>query len=1207
MGSVDAGQDADEHERQQLVHEHEREHEHPHAHEHEPAQTSPAPTPTSTTDDGSPGSYTTRTLISHVPLASDAQTGTRAYITCVDTWNGNVYIGTSDGHVLHYVSIPGEHAGDPPVYIFATSIEPPYTAAQSGADAGVKQILLLPSISKACIVCNGTLTFYNIPELSPAFEEVKQASCLAVGGRDRNGAAEDDSINGTDVVICLRQRLRLIRVGEDSRPRKIRDIELGGVSVLERRGDLACVADGHEYSLLDVVNQRKNVLFPISSTSASQSPPLPQLQLAPPAAPARPAARSFSSRSPVRQSRVHQRMTSLGGQPQNTGQLRPESNSPFPPRRSSRQGFDSPAVPSSRDGSPTKAEAAPAPATVPENVVAEASVSTSGQSAEVARPPSPAKPKPKPLPPNIVTPTPDEFLLTTGTSKSDPGVGMFVNLEGDVVRGTIEFASYPESLVLHGVEQSSDTPSDPLRQGYVLAVVQRVYDGVRHRCIEIQRWDAEPGEAQRSKEWLPIEKMRDGEEDDGDDHAPSGIGLRNATTASDLSTTGISTSLRLRKLRVGSKEVNAEGPADLARNTEEDKLASRFGQVRANVLLYANDRVSWVLQEPLLIQLDRQLSAAMQRSDNGQPSIDVPAVQRVFNGIRGQEPRDELEFLTLTYVRQKAALLLFGNLVLQTAGGVIAYEHDKRRAEDALTAGEIDPRIMLMLVPPLDREIAEGSGIWLPQGLRDTIEWLRTGIDLDRIERDIKGAYGDNMLSLMKRYLTTWRKKKGFGSVADESHVFRSVDAALLHVLLMFDSNSPRGAAIPGSVRTELYNVVDKGIDCFDRGIQLLEEYHRLYVLSRLYQNKQYRDISKVLATWRRILEGEADAGGEFIEGEHVMREYLAKIRDVALVQEYGAWLANRNPKLGVQIFADDASRVQFEPTQAVAILKERAPEAVKEYLEHLVFGKNHVQYVNDLIAYYLDTVLVELESNHESRVLLKDSYDIYRAQFPPKPTYRQFITDNAVDAEWWHNRLRLLQLIGGSHGAASKYDVHVLGQRLAPYSDELVPEMIILNGREGKHEEALRLLVHGLGDYDTAIRYCLLGGNSIFHPSSSFLNAPERDALPSKEAQSVLFNYLLDQFFQIQDVGERLERTAELLDRFGGWFDVAKVLELIPDSWSVELVSGFLAHAFRRLIAEKNETGIVKALCSAQNMRKSMDAMELQEKMGPVVVVLEP
>ncbi|KAK1807197.1 hypothetical protein LTR12_018460, partial [Friedmanniomyces endolithicus] len=157
---------------------------------------------------------------------------------------------------------------------------------------------------------------------------------------------------------------------------------------------------------------------------------------------------------------------------------------------------------------------------------------------------------------------------------------------------------------------------------------------------------------------------------------------------------------------------------------------------------------------------------------------------------------------------------------------------------------------------------------------------------------------------------------------------------------------------------------------------------------------------SQVLATWKRILEGEHDAGGELIEGEQDVRKYLAKLRDPTLVQDYGAWLATRNPKLGVQIFADDSSRVRFQPQEAVAILKEKAPGAVKDYLEHLVFGKHLGQYVNDLIAYYLDTVLSELERSHAAQRTLLQSYETYRALRPPKPTYRQFITDNAVPEE---------------------------------------------------------------------------------------------------------------------------------------------------------------------------------------------------------------
>lgn len=238
-----------------------------------------------------------------------------------------------------------------------------------------------------------------------------------------------------------------------------------------------------------------------------------------------------------------------------------------------------------------------------------------------------------------------------------------------------------------------------------------------------------------------------------------------------------------------------------------------------------------------------------------------------------------------------------------------------------------------------------------------------------------------------------------------------------------------------------------------------------------------------------------------------------------------------------------------------------------------------------------------EVESSEAARSILTESYSTYRALQPPKPTYRQFITDNSINAEWWNNRLRLLQLIGGSHDAASRYDVDALANRLAPFSNELVPEMIILNGRRGRHVEALRLLTHGLGDYDTAIRYCLLGGSSIFHPSSS--SVPE-SKIPEKAEQAELFAHLLHEFMKIEDEDERMERTAELLDRFGSLYDISQVLSLIPETWPVETLSAFIVHALRRLVRERNETVVVKALSSAQNLRNNADLIEKIEKIGP-------
>ncbi|KAK1083306.1 hypothetical protein LTR33_003351 [Friedmanniomyces endolithicus] len=1116
-----------------------------------------------TPPDNPTGPYVLRELIRDIPLGVQEEDGSRADITCVDTWNGNLYIGTSAGEVLHYVSLPAEDDDNTPTqYIFATKLEPVYNTQQEGEDKGVKKILLLPHAQKACILCNGTLTFYTLPELSPAFGgKIKQPGCLWVGGID---AMEHNwggnAAYGTVIVICLKQKLRLIRIGNEAR--KIRDIDFSGVCAIQRSQDLACVADGQGYSLLDVVNQRKNELFPITSLGAPEAS-----QIEPRALPSRTreTSRSFSSPSPVRLGRGHDRNVSMGAEPKNDDHMQPDSSSRWPARNSSRQP-DAPAQASSREPSPTKPVTSEAPApTIPE-VPGEPEVQT------------------RRLPPNIASPTANEFLLTTGTKMDEPGVGMFVNLEGDVVRGTIEFSTYPTSLVLDGGHESigGDSPEQTVQEGYVLALVKRTVDGKPSTAIEIQRWDAEPGEGQKSKQWLSITPSGTESSEVADDY---GAGLRRASTSVQLSVPEISTSLRLRRLPLpNGTDVNPE--SDAKRNQEEDKFVSRFTHIQANTLLYHEDKMSWVVRNALIAQLEEQLNIAVKRKDDGGATIDIAAVQRVINGIRGQESTTELDFLTLTYARQKASLLLFGSLVLQTVAGIVAHERDMRSAEEALVAGEIDPRTILDLVPPLADEVVVGEqGIWVSQGLRDTIHLLHENVDPETLVQDPKGAYGDNLLQPIKRYLFAWRKKKGFGSVADETHVFRTVDAALLRVLLLLDQASPRGPATPGSIRAELNDVVDRGVDCFDRAVELFEQYQRLYLLSRLYQSRKM--TSQVLATWKRILEGEHDAGGELIEGEQDVRKYLAKLRDPTLVQDYGAWLATRNPKLGVQIFADDSSRVKFKPQEAVAILKEKAPGAVKDYLEHLVFGKHHGQYVNDLIAYYLDTVLSELERSDAAQRTLLQSYETYRALRPPKPTYRQFITDNAVPEEWWHNRLRLLQLIGGGAAAEDKsYDVHSLGQRLSPYSDELVPEMIILNAREGKHGEALRLLVHGLGDYDTAIRYCLLGGSRIFHPGMGMSSGESQASLPTKEKQAQLFDTLLHEFLRLEDLSERLERTAELLERFGPWFDVATVLEVVPEDWSVEMLGGFLVQALRRLVGERRETGVVKGLRGVENLR---------------------
>ncbi|GAB7341918.1 hypothetical protein MBLNU457_g0225t1 [Dothideomycetes sp. NU457] len=1127
--------------------------------------------------------YLFREVISNVPLSAEGDDD-GLYITCVEYWDGNLYIGTSGAELLHFVSLPAEEGSesDQPTFILASRLEPSFTTKSDSPyhTPGIQQILILPSVSKACILCNGTLTFYTLPELSPAYRAIKQPDCAWVGGLDRD--LEDEGQNGDDTValLLLRQRLRLIRIGDQAR--KVRDIELPGCVNVERRGDLACVADGKAYSLLDVVNQQKIDLFPISTAVEAPDRSVSPAEDARPSA-ARQPSRSFSSRSPIRNRldpRGHERIASLGSDPRNTDRLRPDSPSKWPARASSRESIgNSPLSTPTRGKSPASDnQDRPLPPPPAED---EAQQSTPEDT--------------RPLVPHIASLTPTEYLLTTGTNYSEPGVGMFVNLDGDVVRGTIEFTTYPESLVLSRGGDSNmpttPTPNGSTGEGFVLAIVKPRY--AQKSVLQIQRWDVDPSEQHASRKIIPLPIP-----DADASKSQYCVRLKNPLTKSALGVPVVTQALSLRRLHLREPS-ETDKETDEKRMKDEDRLFSRFATIPVSTLLFAGTSVWWLVQNPLLIQLDTSLNYGFTFVEAEKPVISRDKVESAFNRLRGEEATDELGFLTLNYIRQKASMLMLMDLLLKTADGVIAFEGDKRFTQDALISSDVEPRIVLSIIPGLRYESIEGpGGIWTAGGIQSSIQKFRDSDVLGSITQDARGPYGDNLLQVLKQYLLAWRRKKGFGSIADEQYVFQTVDAALLHVLLLLDQYSPSGPATAGSLRAELNDVVDRGVDCFDRAIALLEQYKRLYLLSRLYQSRKM--VAQVLATWRRILEGEHDEGGELVDGENDLRKYLTRIKDVNLVTEYGTWLANRNPKLGVQIFADDSSRVKFSPTEAVDLLKERAPGAVKEYLEYLVFGKNQVQYVNELIAFYLDTVITEISSSTATRDLLTNTYETYRALQPPKPTYRQFIADNAIDADWHRNRLRLLQLIGGSHGAASRYNVDTVAARLEPFSDVLVPEMIILNGRRGQHIEALRLLTHGLGDYDTAIRYCLLGGSSIFDPSSGLL--PD-DALPSKTQQETLFRHLFNEFMKLDDEAARLERATELLERFGPWFDVGDVLASIPDDWPVDVLAGFIVHALRKLVSERNETVVLKALAGAQNLRRANEVVEKIESCKPVVL----
>lgn len=1127
-------------------------------------------------------------------------------------------MGTSAAEVLHFVSIPANAADESlnPTYMFATRREPQSTQSNNAnqASPGVQQILPLSGCKKVCILCNNTLTFYSLPELSPAFNTIV-SNCTWVGGIDLNNDAKQDIAE--TVMICIKSRIRLVRIGDA--PVRIKDIEFPGCLASARRENFACVADSNSYSLLDVENKQKINLFPISSLDESLGNG--RVEDISHAFESRTSSNSVSGRPGLSDANIdakpHNRSTSLGtfvaaiGKRQGT----PTSTSR---ERQERKHLES----SERASSPLRAP------TARRSVSTSRSPSRQSPSPEKPLPPPPEQPSSqKPVPiisskissnlrPHIVSPSASEFLLTTGTTPTEPGVGLFVNLDGDVVRGTLQFSRYPTAVVVDMNEpdlESSLQSNGGFSEGHILAAMPRPGTPHDHPSIEIQKWSM-GGEDQ--KEWLDVPADPSLGDNLGSDSCYK-YGLGGVHTTITVPFPEVGANLRASRLKLPSDRIGIisngeENPVSVLedwetrRNKEEAEFGRRLGGRESNIVLWSGDKIWWVVRNPLAMRLDAAINQALGIiDDNSTTTLDVNQNRliEIITNIRGQEATTETEFLSLEYIRQKICLILFCDFILQPPMSLKIHDKQNRIIGELLMESNTDPRVILTLVPLLREEVTEGSkGIWIHSGLVWVIEhfWPTISRKSQPSEERILDLRSVEMVDLLKRYLFAWRQRKGFGSTEDEAEVSQTVDAAILHLLLHSDKVHLSGSAGFPSSKTELYSLVDAGVDCFDRAVALLEKHQRLFVLSRLYGGQKM--AGKVLHTWRRIIEGEADAGNELGDGENEMRKYLVKIRDPNMFHEYGVWLATRNPTLGVQVYTDDNSKVKLPPHEVVALLQEKAPEAVKVYLEHLVFGKKNFQYANDLISYYLDSVLAILSSSEEAKEILSKSYETYRALQSPKPTYRQFITDNALSIPWWHDRLRLLELLGGSHGAEFSYDVEKILSRIEPFEQSLVPESIILDGRQGRHHQALRLLIHGLGDYHTAISYCLLNGASIFYPASGPSSTPIIRAAEGEDKQEVLFGYLLGEFLRIEDMDNRLERTSELLERFGSWYDLSEVLGLIPESWSVDHISGFLVSALRRLVQEKNEAMITKALSGAENLQVAAKYVEKCSELGPQV-----
>lgn len=128
-----------------------------------------------------------------------------------------------------------------------------------------------------------------------------------------------------------------------------------------------------------------------------------------------------------------------------------------------------------------------------------------------------------------------------------------------------------------------------------------------------------------------------------------------------------------------------------------------------------------------------------------------------------------------------------------------------------------------------------------------------------------------------------------------------------------------------------------------------------------------------------------------------------------------------------------------------------------------------------------------------------------------------------------------------------------------------LLKEKAILLGRGGEYSEALQVLVQGPGP-KAAEAFC-------------FRAAEGRDS----RFRQTLFLTLLQIYLSSEDL---ISTTVDLLSNNPEVFAAEEVIQLLPDSWSVQLASKFLFGSVRETLHRRRMTMVQKALSEAALVR---------------------
>nr|XP_023694938.1 transforming growth factor-beta receptor-associated protein 1-like isoform X1 [Paramormyrops kingsleyae] len=305
----------------------------------------------------------------------------------------------------------------------------------------------------------------------------------------------------------------------------------------------------------------------------------------------------------------------------------------------------------------------------------------------------------------------------------------------------------------------------------------------------------------------------------------------------------------------------------------------------------------------------------------------------------------------------------------------------------------------------------------------------------------------------------------------------------------------------------DLDQLLSSGNDCLlDMCVPYLEKNKRFFSLGLLYQSHGQADDA--VQTWVKIVDGFLAVSSSPDVYKHIVK-FLSQQKCRKLLWKYADWILQRDQEVGVQIFTNRGDSQESLSDEDLAFLT-KYPKALELYLEHLVmdFKSKKEKHHTLLATTYVAHILRDLE--HVRAMDTTGNTTRYKLQ--------QFLQDST-----FYNAEDVQEAI-----------------KCTP----LFVEKAILHGRAGEHFKALEVLVHKAKDQQAAEDYCRRTSEG---QSTEFINQ--------------LYLTLLGIYLQSP---HSVRAAVDLLNGNSAAFNLLDVLQVLPDSWSLQLVDRFLIESLR-------------------------------------------